>query len=260
MVQKGRICPRRPWGKATEGEFGSHANLTAGSRAPAYKFYVCKTARSVRFPEKFKDKTMKKCENFVYFLDGKPYINLTNRCSNACTFCVRNGKDSYFGNELWLSREPSEEEILAGLGDPKQYPEVVFCGFGEPTYRLDTLVAVGSEIRKRGGRVRLNTNGQADLINGYPTAPKLKTAVDFINVSLNEASAEKYQAVCRSAFGEKAYDALIAFAVSCKNEGIETCFSVVDCIGKEDVDRCREIADRAGIPLRVRKFIPPEES
>ena len=206
------------------------------------------------------DKTMKKCENFVYFLDGKPYINLTNRCSNACTFCVRNGKDSYFGNELWLSREPSKEEVLAKLGDPKRYPEVVFCGFGEPTYRLETLVAVGSEIKKRGGRVRLNTNGQADLINGYPTAPKLKTAVDFINVSLNEASAEKYQTVCRSAFGEKAYDALIAFAVSCKNEGIETCFSVVDCIGKEDVDRCREIADRAGIPLRVRKFIPPEES
>ncbi len=203
---------------------------------------------------------MKRTENFVYFLDGKPYINLTNRCSNACTFCVRNGKDSYFGNELWLSREPSAEEILEKLGDPQGYPEVVFCGFGEPTYRLDVLVKAGEAIKKRGGRVRLNTNGQADLINGYPTAPKLKNAVDWINVSLNEASAEKYLEVCRPVFGEKAYDALIAFAVSCKKEGIETWFSVVDCIGEEDVNRCREIARRAGIPLRVRKFIPPEES
>ena len=200
---------------------------------------------------------MKKGTKFVYELDGNLYINLTNRCSNACTFCVRNGKDEYFGHELWLQREPSAEEVIALIGAPTRYKQVVFCGFGEPTYRLQELIAIGKAVKEKGGYVRLNTNGQANLIHGENVAPKLYGAVDFVNVSLNAESPAAYQAVCKSVYGEAAFPALINFAKEVRKAGVEVCFSVVDVIGENAVSACRVLAKEAGVPLRVREFIEP---
>ena len=193
-------------------------------------------------------------DTICYELDGKLYINLTNRCSNDCSFCVRNGKDSYFGNKLWLSKEPTAEEVLAPIPE-RDFDEVVFCGFGEPTFRFKELHEIGKELKKRGYLVRLDTNGQGNLINGRDITEELKEAVDKVNVSLNECNAEKYFDVCRPLFGEDAYPELINFAKECKERGIYVTFSVVDIIGEKDVEKCREIADKAGIPLRVREYI-----
>ena len=200
---------------------------------------------------------MKQGTKFVYELDGNLYVNLTNRCSNACTFCVRNGKDDYFGHELWLQREPTASEVIALIGDPTRYRQIVFCGFGEPTYRLPQLIEIGKAVRQKGGYVRLNTNGQASLIHGQNVAPQLFGAVDFVNVSLNAESASAYQAVCKSVYGENAFFAMIDFAKEVKKAGVEVCFSVVDVIGKEAVAACQAIADEAQIPLRVREYIEP---
>lgn len=193
-------------------------------------------------------------DTICYELDGKLYINLTNRCSNDCSFCVRNGKDSYFGNKLWLSKEPTAGEVLAAIPE-RDFDEVVFCGFGEPTFRFKELYEIGKELKKRGYLVRLDTNGQGNLINGRDITEELKEAVDKVNVSLNECNAEKYFDVCRPLFGEDAYSELINFAKECKERGIYVTFSVVDIIGEKDVEKCREIADKAGIPLRVREYI-----
>ena len=193
-------------------------------------------------------------DTICYELDGKLYINLTNRCSNDCSFCVRNGKESYFGNKLWLSKEPTAEEVLAAIPE-RDFDEVVFCGFGEPTFRFKELYEIGKELKKRGYLVRLDTNGQGNLINGRDITEELKEAVDKVNVSLNECNAEKYFDVCRPLFGEDAYPELINFAIECKKRGIYVTFSVVDIIGEKDVEKCREIADKAGIPLRVREYI-----
>ena len=193
-------------------------------------------------------------DTICYELDGKLYINLTNRCSNDCSFCVRNGKESYFGNKLWLSKEPTAEEVLAAIPE-RDFDEVVFCGFGEPTFRFKELYEIGKELKKRGYLVRLDTNGQGNLINGRDITEELKEAVDKVNVSLNECNAEKYFDVCRPLFGEDAYPELINFAKGCKERGIYVTFSVVDIIGEKDVEKCREIADKAGIPLRVREYI-----
>jgi TatD family-associated radical SAM protein len=200
---------------------------------------------------------MKQGTKFVYELDGNLYVNLTNRCSNACTFCVRNGKDDYFGHELWLEREPSAEEVIQLIGDPKRYRQIVFCGFGEPTYRLPQLVEIGKAVKAKGGYVRLNTNGQASLIHGQNVAPLLCGAVDFVNVSMNAQTPAAYQAVCNSVFGEDAFFAMIDFAKEVKKAGIEVCFSVVDVIGKDAVSACRTLAEQAGVPLRVREYIEP---
>ena len=193
-------------------------------------------------------------DTIAYELDGKLYINLTNRCSNDCSFCVRNGKDSYYGNKLWLSEEPTCEKVLAAIPD-RDFDEIVFCGFGEPTFRLNELLQVGKELKQRGYIVRLDTNGQGSLINGKDITKELALAVDKVNVSLNACNAEKYFDLCRPIFGEDAFAELIDFAKKCKERGIYVTFSVVDVIGEKDIEQCKKIADELGVPLRVREFI-----
>ncbi len=199
---------------------------------------------------------MEKFETFTYALDGNLYINLTSKCQNDCTFCVRNESSEYFGHKLWLSREPSAEEVLARIpADIHAYREYVFCGFGEPTLRLDTLLAVAKELKARGATVRLNTNGQASLTLGRDVSAELAGCVDKINVSLNESNAADYVRLCRPAKGEAAFGALQDFAKKCAERGIETWFSVVDIIGEDKIAQCRAIAQKCGVTLRVRAYI-----
>lgn len=198
-------------------------------------------------------------DTYVYVLDGNIYINLTNKCSNGCLFCVRNERASYYGNFLWLRHgDPTPEKVIAAmnaLGDLSKYREVVFCGFGEPTYKMSEMAAVADYAHAKGLGTRLNTNGQGDLINKREIVPELKGKIDKINISLNASSAEKYQPVCRSQFKEAGYTAILDFARQCRRAGIECWFSVVDIVGEEEVAACRRVADSVGIPLRVRKYI-----
>jgi TatD family-associated radical SAM protein len=168
---------------------------------------------------------------------------------------VRNGKDSYYGNELWLEREPTAKEITDKLTDISKYNEIVFCGFGEPTYKMDVLTEIAKFVKSIGGKTRLNTNGQGNLINGYDITEKLKGVIDKVNVSLNEATAEKYQKICHSIYGENAYNELLNFAVKCKEKGVDVVLSIVDSIGKEDIEKCEILAKDNNLRLKVRKYI-----
>ena len=199
---------------------------------------------------------MERSTNFTYELDGNLYINLTSRCTNDCTFCVRNDKADYFGHKLCLAREPSHAEVLERIpADIGRYKEYVFCGFGEPTMRLDALVEIGKALKTRGATVRLNTNGQAELICGRDVSAELAQAVDKINVSLNDSDAADYVKLCRPRWGEKAFYALQEFAKHCAARGINTWFSVVDVIGEEKIAACRKIAENCGVALKVRPYI-----
>ncbi len=181
-------------------------------------------------------------------------MNLTSRCTNRCTFCVREGKTEYEGYALWLSKEPTAAQVIAGIGDPKKYNEIVFCGFGEPTHRLDTMLEVCEYVHSRGGKTRLNTNGHGSVINGKNIAPLLKDNLDTVNISLNAPSEKEYEAVCRPQIAG-AYGALLDFAHACRESGVNALFSVVDCIGKEAVEKCKVLAEEVGLPLRVREMI-----
>ncbi|MBE5742117.1 MAG: radical SAM protein [Clostridiales bacterium] len=198
-------------------------------------------------------------DTYVYELDGNLYVNLTNRCSNDCKFCVRTGKVSYYGHKLWLSEEPTAEKVIELIGK-KKCKEVVFCGFGEPTFRIKEVVTIAKALKEKGYTVRLNTNGQGNLINGEDITPKLKGVIDKVNVSLNAPDADEYFNVCRPVFGEDAFLGLIDFAKKCKQQGIETTFSVVDCIGEKKVSKCKKLAKETGIPLRVRKMIEDSDA
>lgn len=195
----------------------------------------------------------------TYTVGDSLYVNTTNRCSNSCDFCVRSHGEALYG-DLWLDREPTKEEILADIErrEPEKFPELVFCGYGEPTERQDDIVWVMRELKKKHPnlKIRINTNGQADLINGRDTTPELEGLVDTLSISLNCANAESYQKVCHSEFGEKAFDALIDYARRAKKYVPKVVFSVVrGSIPDSDIDICQKIADDAGVTLRVREML-----
>ena len=208
-------------------------------------------------------KVEKKEENrkdtYVYTLDGNLYINLTNKCSNGCDFCVRNERSSYYGNYLWLRNgDPTVDKVIAaakGFGDLTRFKEVVFCGFGEPTYKVAEMVALCDYFHEKGLKTRLNTNGQGNLINKRDIVSDLKDKIDFVNISLNASCVEKYQPICRSQFGESGFSGMIEFAKLCRKNEIACRFSIVDCIGEEEVEACKRLADSVRIPLYVRKYI-----
>ena len=198
-------------------------------------------------------------DTYLYTLDGNLYVNLTNKCSNACDFCVRNEKSSYFGNYLWLRNgDPTAEKVMAvanGYGDLTRFKEVVFCGFGEPTYKVAEMLALCDYFHDKGLKTRLNTNGQGNLINKRDITPELKGKIDFVNISLNASCYEKYQPICRSQFRELGFEGMIEFAKLCRRNGIDCRFSIVDCIGEAEVQACKALAESVKIPLYVRKYI-----
>ncbi|MDE7158697.1 MAG: TatD family nuclease-associated radical SAM protein, partial [Clostridiales bacterium] len=151
-------------------------------------------------------------DTYVYQIGDNLYINLTNRCSNKCTFCVRDQSAKYEGYSLFLKNgEPTAEQVISLIGEPKQYNEIVFCGFGEPTFRTDAIKEICGYVHIHGGKTRLNTNGQGNLLNGRNIVPELKGKIDSINVSLNAPTEEEYNAVCRPQFAG-AYEAMKEFA------------------------------------------------
>ena len=195
----------------------------------------------------------------TYTVGDSLYVNTTNRCSNSCDFCVRSHGEALYG-DLWLDREPTREEILADIErrEPEKFPELVFCGYGEPTERQDDIVWVMRELKRAHPslKIRINTNGQADLINNRDTTPELAGLVDTLSVSLNCANAKSYQAVCHSEFGERAFDALSDYARRAKRYVPRVIFSVVrGSIPDSDIDVCQKIADDAGVTLRVREML-----
>ena len=195
----------------------------------------------------------------TYTVGDSLYVNTTNRCSNSCDFCVRSHGEALYG-DLWIDHEPTKEEILADIEkrEPEKFPELVFCGYGEPTERQDDIVWVMRELKKKHPhlKIRINTNGQADLINKRDTTPELEGLVDTLSISLNCANAESYQKVCHSEFGEAAFDALIDYARRAKKYVPKVVFSVVrGSIPDSDIDICQKIADDAGVTLRVREML-----
>ena len=198
----------------------------------------------------------------TYRVGGGLYVNLTNKCPCACTFCIRQNGDGVYGSDsLWLEREPTADEVCESIeADAGNCRELVFCGYGEPTERLDTLLEVAARFRKAHPSVpiRVNTNGLSDLIAGGPTAHRFKGLVDTVSISLNAPTAEEYVALCRPKFGAAAYPALLKFAEEVKGVVPNTVLTVVgtEALTPEKEEACRKIAAERGIPLRVRRFEP----
>jgi len=189
--------------------------------------------------------------SIAYEMWGNLYLNITNQCTNNCSFCIRNQTDTLWGYNLKLRAEPTIDEVMAAIGDPGRYREIVFCGYGEPTMRFDVILEVGRRLKAQGARVRVDTNGQGNLIWNRNIVPELADAVDAVSVSLNAQSAEIYDRICGSRFGDKAYEHVLAFVRESVKAGLDVSVSVVD-VAEIDIEAARSVAFDLGVPLRVR--------
>ena len=197
----------------------------------------------------------------TYPLKSGLYVNLTNRCPCACVFCLRQNSPGVFGTDsLWLDHEPSVDEVVSSIASRNldDFTELVFCGYGEPTERLDDLLAVAKHVKgvRPDMLVRINTNGLSDLIHGRPTAARLKGLVDTVSISLNTADPEEYLKICRPKFGMGSWQAMLDFAASCKEYVPDIVMTIVgEPVTTPEVQaKCKAITDRLGVRLRIRPY------
>jgi len=198
-------------------------------------------------------------QTVVYPIRRSLYVNLTNRCTSACTFCprAREGADLVVkGHDLRLAHEPEVPEVLAALeaARPQDYAEVVFCGFGEPTLRLGALTRVAREVKRRWNLpVRLDTNGHGSAIAGRDITEDLAGLVDTVSVSLNAPDAATYDRLCRPTI-PGAFLAVCNFIRAAKGRIPEVRATAVAVPGL-DVEAVRRLAEgELGVAFRVREY------
>ena len=189
----------------------------------------------------------------AYTIRNSLYLNITNRCTNACTFCAKFNDFTVKGHQLCLQSEPDLDEVLTAIGDPTRFEEVVFCGYGEPLIRLDLVKAVAKKLKEQKIIVRINTDGQANLVHQRNILPELEGLVDSISISLNAADAATYQKICRSEFGEESYTAVKTFLTEAKKY-IPTVTASAVALPGLDIDACRQVADELGVAFRARAY------
>lgn len=203
----------------------------------------------------------------VYLLDGKIYINLTNRCTNDCIFCLRKDKDDVVGQTLWLDDENSTAQDVIKQFEVKKnellstnlpFTETIFCGYGEPMLKFDELKQVAKYIKEKypKTKIRVNTNGHANYIYKKNIVPECKGLIDEFSVSLNGATKKEYDELSQPKFAQ-AYEEVKNFIKACSDEKISVVASVVEGYkGRHlDLKKCEEIANNLGAKFRVREWI-----
>ncbi len=200
-----------------------------------------------------------KAMKIFYDLNGSLYANITNKCPCNCTFCIRHNDETVGENEsLWLEHEPDINEIKSAFDkvDASKYSETVFCGYGEPMERpYDLLEAAGYIKEKTGMKIRINTNGLVSLMHPTFDLYSMRGIIDSLSISLNASDPEKYLEITKSRFGLPSYNSMLNFAIVTNSFIPDVRLTIVDVIGDEEVEKCRQRAADIGVPLRIRSFI-----
>ncbi len=196
----------------------------------------------------------------VYPVHTGLYLNLTNRCPCACTFCIRQKDEKFYvQNSLWLEHEPNFEEVKAALlaEDLNKYSEFVFCGFGEPTEALDLLLETAKFLKSKTDKpIRINTNGLGNLINKKNITPLFEGIIDAVSISLNSSDAKIYESNVRPIYKEEAYSALIEFTREVRKYVPNVTMTTVSTtITHEDEENCRKLCEQLGVKYRIRELI-----
>lgn len=195
----------------------------------------------------------------LYKVHDNLYVNLTNKCPCACTFCLRQTRDSMENSgTLWLEHEPSVDEIIADFANfiMDEFNEVVFCGFGEPTERIDAVLQVARYVKDSyGKKTRINTNGLGNLVNGRDICPDMEGLIDTLSISLNTPNKERYYELTRSRFGIGSFDAMLDFTKSAvKYVPNVVMTTVATTISPEEEEECRKICEQIGAKYRIRPW------
>lgn len=207
-------------------------------------------------------KNLFKIDNFnyepkiTYAIRNSLYLNITNKCNLHCTFCGKWRNWMVKGHYLKIPKEPSCEEIINALKKEnfEKYREVVFCGYGEPTLRIDVIKEVSFYLKDKGvKRIRINTDGLANLVHQRDILPELKGLIDTLSVSFNAENPENYVQYCRSKYGEKAYYEVLNFIKRAKELSFEVIATVVE-LPQIDVQKCKKIAEDRGAIFKLRHY------
>jgi TatD family-associated radical SAM protein len=187
-----------------------------------------------------------------YQIDNNLYLSITDRCTLECAFCPKtHGDMTVKGYDLSFNHRPTAEEIIASIDDPARYGEVVFCGYGEPTLRLNVLLEVARDVKARGGRVRLNTDGLSNLVHKHDTLPELAECVDALSVSLNAQNPEVYDRHCRPNL-PGSYEAVLEFLREAPKHIQDVTATAIDGLEGVDIPACEAIAKELGVKFRRR--------
>jgi len=194
-------------------------------------------------------------QQISYRIDNRLYLNITDRCTLVCAFCPKTqGSRQVHKYDLTMQHFPTSKEIIAAIDDPTIYTEIVFCGYGEPTLRLKTLVEVASYIKHTGGqRVRVNTDGLADLVHKNKALPMLSSCIDAVSVSLNAQNAEIYQQHCCPRL-PNSYAAMLKFIEQAKDCINEVTATAIDGLPGVDILACETLAYSLGAKFRRREL------
>ncbi len=190
----------------------------------------------------------------AYELGRNLYLNITNDCDLDCRFCLKHQGYEFAGADLQLARPVTPADVLEAVSDRDlaTYEEVVFCGLGEPTKALDTLLAAAHRLRALGApRLRLDTDGLANLRHGRNVLADLGQVFDAISVSLNAQDAKTYAKLCPNPWGRAAHEAVMAFAAQAVQHGLEVRLTAVD-LPEVDEQACRRLAGELGASFRLR--------
>lgn len=195
----------------------------------------------------------------LYKVHNNLYVNLTNRCPCACTFCLRQNRDRIGESaSLWLEHEPSFDEVQEAFShfDMDDYDELVFCGFGEPTEALSVLIQTAGYVKSNWKKpIRLNTNGLGNLIHNKDITPEFAGLVDTVSISLNTPNEARYNEIVRSTFGEKSFKAMLDFASRCTKHIPKVIMTTVETtITKHEEEECKKICDSIGATYRIRPW------
>ncbi len=190
----------------------------------------------------------------AYTIGNSLYLNITNRCSNDCSFCIKYNSRTFGENDLFLKTEPSFDEIMAAIAEFTDFEEVVFCGYGESLIRLEMVKQVATAVKQNyGTRVRINTDGQANLVHGRNIIPELAGIVDCLSVSLNASDAETYMRLCNTPFGAAGFTAVCDF-IRLASAAIPEVIASVVRLPSVDVEACKTLALSLGASFRVRSY------
>ncbi|MFH1379173.1 MAG: TatD family nuclease-associated radical SAM protein [bacterium] len=208
---------------------------------------------------------MKKHAYIIYLYKDNLYLNITNKCSAHCLYCIKNTWEwNYRSYNLKLAKEPTVPDILQAVKDAgkESFNEIVFCGYGEPLFRLDVLKETAAEFKKQGFFVRINTSGHANLIHGRNILPELHGIIDAVSISLNGETPEKYMILHKPQFGIKTFNEVINFIKGSKKYIPSVVMSVIDLpdnwqpgVPGIDVEKCRKIAEDLNVEFRVRPYL-----
>lgn len=191
-------------------------------------------------------------QQLSYVIGDSLYLNITDRCTLECAFCPKTqGILQVHEYDLTLDHRPSSEEIIAAIDDPAAYKEVVFCGYGEPTLRLKVLLEVAKYIKAHGGRVRVNTDGLANLANKHNVLPEMADCVDALSISLNAQNAEVYDRHCQPAL-TGSFEQMLDFVAEAPKYIADVTATAIDGLEGVDIEACRELAEARGVKFRRR--------